>query len=707
MVKSLLFFTGFSLVVHLGFGQATPPACFNDLGTMVQKHGKPTATDALRYAFTPSVVVQNSTQNVLVEVTVSGTPSAVNLYLDATQATQPLNDKGTNGDKQANDGIYSAVVAPPKGSWTEPFVGYTRVLENNTQVVQINTFINLLTGSMPLLQPKKIDNSTQYTDYVFNIVVPSTLTTPPDNQKLTLNQQFYKYHPDDFDFINYVLVPGYVGNRFHGNIANSVQGIGLTLFNNTAQYGSKGRLLGYNVFPVPSLFDGASNGYIHEIGHQWINQLSATFLKDGVPHWPVSNLAAGVMGFSIPGSGAGGQFPYNFTETATGYRLDRASAAEAPAYNQWELYLMGLIPASDVTTPAIIFKDQTINTAIASGTVFPKTSFNTYSIANLVAAAGSRTPTVSQSQKQFKSATIVLSETLLSAEEMSYYDYMAKRAEGDAPVAVREGLATYMGKPFAVASGNRASIKAALNTNCFTFPPTPTITASGSLTVCPGASLTLTTPAGNSQYAWYKDGTLLPQTTASISTTQTGTYTVAVRNASGCSSDQSVGTAVIAGVNPPKPAITLSTNGLVSSSPSGNQWFLNGSLITNATSQTIAPGAGSYMVRVTINGCSSTSDPFVITAAEDPSLMATFSLSHAPNPVHESTDITFSLPKSSFATLRLINLAGATVKVLADKLFSAGQHTIKTTMHDIPAGLYVYRLETDYGTLSRKMIVSK
>ena len=707
MTKLLRLFVGLWATAQVGYGQSAPPSCFNDVGEMVQQNGKPTATNALRYGFTPVVVAQNSTQNVLIEVVTTGTPSAVNLFLDATQATQPLNDSGTNGDKKANDGIYSAIVAPPKGSWTDPFVGYTRVLESGKQVVQINTFINLLTKDMPVLQPKKLDNATQYTDYIFNVVVASTLDTPPDNQKLAINQAFYQYHPDNFDFINYVLVPGFVGNRFHSNITNTVQGIGLTQFNNTAQFGSRGRLLGYNVFPVPSLFDGASNGYIHEIGHQWINYLSTTFLKDGVPHWPLSNLAAGVMGISTPGSSAGGQFPYSFTEVAAGYRLDRDPGTDGPAFNQWELYLMGLLPASEVKTPAIIFKNQTAATSPASGIVYPKTDFNTYQISDLITAVGNRTPLPTQSQKKFNSATILLSERLLTAEEISYFDFMAKRAEGLAPVAVREGLTSYMGKPFWVATGNRATMQAVLNTNCFTLPAAPTITATGSLTICPGSSLTLTAPAGNSSYTWYQNGSPLPDRTASITATQGGNYSAQVRNASGCTSPVSAELTVVAGSNPPKPTIALSTTGLTSSSPTGNQWLLNGNPVPNATGPTIKIGAGTYSVRVTVGGCSSESDPFVVTATEDPAATTPFELSHTPNPVAQSAQIGFSLPKSSAITLRLLNLSGQTVRVMAEGTYAAGQHTISAAVDGLPAGFYVYRIETDYGSLARKMLISQ
>lgn len=70
---------------------------------------------------------------------------------------------------------------------------------------------------------------------------------------------------------------------------------------------------------------------------------------------------------------------------------------------------------------------------------------------------------------------------------------------------------------------------------------------------------------------------------------------------------------------PPKPTITPSNNSsgliLTSSSSSGNQWFLDGAVIANATSQTISVNdAGSYSVQVTAGTCQSVvSDSFVVT----------------------------------------------------------------------------------------------
>ena len=66
-----------------------------------------------------------------------------------------------------------------------------------------------------------------------------------------------------------------------------------------------GRLLGITIFPSAAFFDGASNATTHELGHQWLAFLDFPPLQQGVPHWPISDLAQDIMGFSISG-GEGG-----------------------------------------------------------------------------------------------------------------------------------------------------------------------------------------------------------------------------------------------------------------------------------------------------------------------------------------------------------------------------------------------------------------
>ena len=88
----------------------------------------------------------------------------------------------------------------------------------------------------------------------------------------------------------------------------------------------------------------------------------------------------------------------------------------------------------------------------------------------------------------------------------------------------------------------------------YTVNPVPpaTITAGGSTTICAGGSVTLTASAGSS-YLWNNNAT-----TASITVNESGTYSVTVSNAEGCSATSSPVTVTVN----PLPAIpVISTSG--------------------------------------------------------------------------------------------------------------------------------------------------
>jgi large repetitive protein len=148
-------------------------------------------------------------------------------------------------------------------------------------------------------------------------------------------------------------------------------------------------------------------------------------------------------------------------------------------------------------------------------------------------------------------------------------------------------------------------------------PSAPSISASGPTTFCEGGSVTLTAPAGFS-YAWSNGAT-----TQSIEVTASGSYSVTVTNASGCSAS-SASTAVTVNATPSTPSIT----------PSGPTTFCEGGSVTltapagfsyawsnGATTQSITVSAsGSYSVTVTnTSGCSATSAPTNVTVNATPS----------------------------------------------------------------------------------------
>jgi hypothetical protein len=129
----------------------------------------------------------------------------------------------------------------------------------------------------------------------------------------------------------------------------------------------------------------------------------------------------------------------------------------------------------------------------------------------------------------------------------------------------------------------------------------PTVTVGGVTTFCKGNSVMLTSSPAKS-YLWSNN-----ETTQSILVTSGGNYSVTASDENGCGAP-SEPVAVI--VNPlPTPTISVANDTLLtSSSQTGNQWFLDGKIITGATTKYyIAKQDGSYTVEVTENGCSGTS----------------------------------------------------------------------------------------------------
>lgn len=83
-----------------------------------------------------------------------------------------------------------------------------------------------------------------------------------------------------------------------------------------------------------------------------------------------------------------------------------------------------------------------------------------------------------------------------------------------------------------------------------------------------------------------------------------------------------------------------------------------------------------------------------------------------PNPFNPRTTIGFTLPKSSRVQLEIFNLKGELTAMLVDDKFSAGSYAIVWDGRDrsgdnAASGIYFYRLVTDEGALSKKMLLIK
>jgi len=98
-----------------------------------------------------------------------------------------------------------------------------------------------------------------------------------------------------------------------------------------------------------------------------------------------------------------------------------------------------------------------------------------------------------------------------------------------------------------------------------------------------------------------------------------------------------------------------------------------------------------------------------VTGVEDDFNVPTeFSLSqNYPNPFNPSTAINFSIAERGFVTLKVFNLLGQEVATLVNEEKIAGHYNVNFNASQLASGMYVYRLQTENFTSTKKMILMK
>jgi hypothetical protein len=359
-----------------------------------------------------------------------------------------LFDDGTQGDRVAGDGIWSrdqirvtAAPIPPIRSSFFDRMRYTDGL--GTQVISIQASGNngqygpARLGQLdPSLRavPERIQDDLYLTDHVAFLIQPDTLAEllwligarPPTADILSVGQRVYEKFPDVFDFL--ILNPA--ADRRGGirgallSARNEVQGIGRPMFDNAADWGSAGKLQA--VFPL-SLTD--SGPVLHEIGHQWGFFVGDTlgFQQCAPAHVGLSGTGIGPLGGFDPESlvdNGDGSFSVSNRGTSAG-----GAGADISAYNSLNLYLMGLIPASEVPPIPIPINVDCFSFVqdFANNTfTFEADGINTVTIEDLIAEYGARVPEVENSQKEFTLGWIVPINRVPTATEAGWFQYRSE-----------------------------------------------------------------------------------------------------------------------------------------------------------------------------------------------------------------------------------------------------------------------------------------
>jgi hypothetical protein len=299
---------------------------------------------------------------------------------------------------------------------------------------------------IPPAEIVRLSDTVQYASHVVNLVVPQfgdsrIIRGPKDQDQARVARRFYEDFADDYDALAFVAQAVHLDTflAFHRNVKNDVTGIGLSLFDDSASYGSTGRLRSVETFNGPWLATNAVSS--HEIEHQWghyfdWDRLGVTRTDEqATAHAPLLSAGETFLGLALEPTRRVRQV----AEEVWSVERTASPARQHPL----ELYAMGLVPAEQVPEVRVFEGQEQLavhGTEPAPGT--PVTGpARRFTVNDLLALHGSRSgpvPTV------WRRATIVVSrDQLISPEEMSYWNFHAARLEDPQ----RTGVLSYDGVP--------------------------------------------------------------------------------------------------------------------------------------------------------------------------------------------------------------------------------------------------------------------
>lgn len=362
--------------------------------------------------------------------------------------------------RDTGNGVYALDVTLPTPAPHEVFrpeYGIVRGLNGVTASCYDNAFLQVRTPEIPDARIVPISATAQRSDFLVNIVLPEVFP-PNDKEDFTFDakraaRRFYELFPDEFDMLNFVLIPSYYENRYHFMVKNTVDGLGAPRLDVSAEYGSRGRLQGITVFPLSHYFDGSETGAVHETGHQWMAFANADPFTVP-PHWPISTMASGIMGW---GQKAGQGLNLGCTFAPEGDALVPGFRNGPPKFNDFDLYLMGLKRPGEIADQYVVTNSALWNTLsdTCSGKI-PAGQFRKVTINDLIRINGTRQGPAATS---IRVATVLLTrDGLADADTMAFFDFFARRFQEKGRMHTKIGYATSWSEPFASATGGLAEM---------------------------------------------------------------------------------------------------------------------------------------------------------------------------------------------------------------------------------------------------------
>jgi len=394
-----------------------------------------------------------------------------------------LVDDGTQGDEVAGDGLFTRdqlTIARPyelsSASRNFSSANMTFTFEDGHQEegpVQLG-YLTLI-GVDPGVETPNVDrgnlaDNVHQSDFVVNIVrdfdgVFPNLSIDPQE----VAREYYSVFPDDKDFMIISILFNWAGlGGFHHHITSDVEGIGLDTWDVSSEYGSAGYLgsLIVSTYPGPQLLN-------HEILHRWVGYLDTLAItRSG--HWVAVERSG--SGFTLTSNRVNGGIYRGLVKEGGDKEYRAWHTTYSGVYNDLELYLMGLIPASDVAGPIRTLINPTYQSTVVPPPpsagfdpgVFVSQFYDIYhadgireiQFEDIITAVGERNPDHQNSQKAFKSVLVVPYDRPLTDTEFAALDYQMR--EYEKPDSDFGPLTHSLDHTFEAATGGRATLETRL-----------------------------------------------------------------------------------------------------------------------------------------------------------------------------------------------------------------------------------------------------
>lgn len=307
-------------------------------------------------------------------------------------------------------------------------------------------------GDIILTDNLVIDKSKEFVNFkLSNSEYEQYITREANVSDIT--KEIYNHFNDDFDLIIILATeiehPVGQPSGFYSTAKTLIQGIGgSSTFDGTARFGSNGKLNGVLFMPLVRY---VSNGpFLHEIAHIWGNKGFIPTTVGG--HWGYASTGGQLGGFDTLTDL--GNNTYKGTTRGRSFG-GNANGGNGLPYSNTELYVMGLIPENELESIQVAINPVDTDTFGE----FTADEIKTYTREELIEMNGKRVPSFEDSQKEFKTLTVILTPED-SLEETDKDDIISRLQ--DFFKADEPRWSTYN---FWTATGERAIINNQINTS--------------------------------------------------------------------------------------------------------------------------------------------------------------------------------------------------------------------------------------------------